>query len=87
MDLEQKRSMTIAKILNSLPAKFDHLRTAWYAVPRAEQNIERLTDHLVNKELLVKLKQSGENNNITSGSAYEASSSKTRKRQTGNKDD
>lgn len=59
MDLEQKEPMVIAKILSSLPTKFDHVRTAWYAVPRIEQNIERLTDHLVNEESLLNLRSNG----------------------------
>lgn len=79
MKLEQKEPMIIAKILSSLPAKFDHVRTAWYAVPRAEQNIERLTDHLVNEESLMNLRVSGDIK-TASGTAYIASSSKTRSR-------
>lgn len=90
MDLEQKEPMIIAKILSSLPAKFDHVRTAWYAVPRAEQNIERFTDHLVNEESLINLRVSGGDNKTVSGAAYTASSSKMRGRnhnKGSNKDD
>lgn len=85
-----ERTVVIAKILSSLPAKFDHVRTAWYAVPRAEQNIERLTDHLVNEESLINLRVSGGDNKTVSRAAYTASSSKMRGRnhnKGSNKDD
>lgn len=87
--LEQKEPMIITKILSSLPAKFDHVRTAWYAVPRSEQNIERLTDHLVNEESLINLRTSGDNK-TASEAAYMASNGKTRGRnhnKGSNKDD
>lgn len=56
MDLEQKTPVVISKILGSLPARYDNIRTAWYTVPRANQTIERLTDHLVNEEALLNLR-------------------------------
>lgn len=90
MYFEQKEPMVISKILSSLPAKFDHVRKAWYAVPRAKQNIERLTDHLVNEESLINLRLSDGDNKTASGAAYTASSSKMRGRNNNkgsNKDD
>lgn len=56
MDLEQKDPMVIAKILGSLPARYDNIRTAWYTVPRTDQTIERLTDYLINEETLLNLR-------------------------------
>lgn len=53
MDLEQKDPVIISKIIGSLPAKFDNIRTAWYTVSKADQTIEKLTDHLVNEEALL----------------------------------
>ncbi|XP_036344154.1 uncharacterized protein LOC118753396 [Rhagoletis pomonella] len=70
MDMEQKQPMVIAKILSSLPSKYDHVRTAWYAVPRAEQNIERLTDHLVNEESLMNLRSAHHVEDDTVKTAY-----------------
>uniref|UniRef100_A0ABD2W292 CCHC-type domain-containing protein n=1 Tax=Trichogramma kaykai TaxID=54128 RepID=A0ABD2W292_9HYME len=52
MDMEQKEPVIIAKILSSIPEKYDNVRTAWYAVPRDKQTLEKLTDHLVNEEAL-----------------------------------
>ena len=45
-----------------------------------EQNIERLTDHLVNEESFINLRQSGGDNKTVVRAAYTASSSKTRGR-------
>ncbi|XP_017482813.1 PREDICTED: myoneurin-like [Rhagoletis zephyria] len=70
MDMEQKQPMVIAKMLSSLPSKYDHVRTAWYAVPRAEQNIERLTDHLVNEESLMNLRSAHHVEDDTVKTAY-----------------
>lgn len=39
----------IAKILSSLPSVFASVRTSWYSVPKAEQKVERLTNHLANE--------------------------------------
>ncbi|KMQ84486.1 copia protein [Lasius niger] len=61
MDLEQKDPVVIAKILGSLPARYDNIRTAWYTVPRTDQTIERLTDHLINEETLLNLRSRSEN--------------------------
>lgn len=53
MDMEQKSLVVIAKILSSLPAKYDNVRTAWYAVAKDKQTLETFTDHLVNEESLL----------------------------------
>lgn len=55
MNMEQKELVVITKIL-SLPSKYDNVRTAWYAVPRTEQTVEKLTDHLVNEESLLNMR-------------------------------
>ncbi|KAL7288383.1 hypothetical protein TKK_0017712 [Trichogramma kaykai] len=52
MDMEQKEPVIIAKILSSIPEKYDNVRTAWYAVPRDKQTLEKLTDHLLNYLML-----------------------------------
>ena len=57
LDLEQKEPMIIAKILDSLPEKYDHVRTAWYAVAKADRSVEKLSDHLVNEETLITMRQ------------------------------
>lgn len=56
MNMEQQQPVVIAKILSSLPAKYDNVRTAWYAVRKVDQTIEKLTDHLVNEEALQNLR-------------------------------
>lgn len=61
MDLKQKEQMIIAKIVGSLPSKFDNVRTAWYAVPKAEQTVDKLKDHLVNEEALLTSRSKEEN--------------------------
>lgn len=53
MDLEQKEPVIIAKILSGLSPQFDNVRTAWYAVPKQDQTVDRLTDHLVNEEAIL----------------------------------
>ncbi|XP_076303597.1 uncharacterized protein LOC143221871 [Lasioglossum baleicum] len=53
MDLEQKEPVIIAKILSGLSPQFDNVRTAWYAVPKRDQTVDRLTDHLVNEEAIL----------------------------------
>lgn len=78
MNLEQKEPMVIAKILSSLSVKYDNVRSAWYAVPRAEQNIERLTDHLVNEESLLKLRSLSVGDMSPPGAAYAICSDKDR---------
>lgn len=45
--------MVIAKILSSLPERFDNVRTAWYAIPQALQTLDKLNEHLVNEEALL----------------------------------
>lgn len=75
MQLEQKEPMVIAKILSSLPVRFDHVRTAWYAVPRESQKLERLTEHLVNEESLMKLR-SNEKLDNTANAVYSVSKGK-----------
>ena len=69
--VEQKESMVIAKILSGLTERFDDVRTAWYAVPSSAQSLEKLTEHLVNEEMLTNLRsaQNPQNNNSTK-SAY-----------------
>lgn len=76
LELEQKPQMITAKILSSLPVKFDHVRTAWYAVPRESQTIERLTEHLVNEESLMNLRATERKEDITNA-VYSLSKAKT----------
>ena len=76
IDLEQKGAIVIAKILSSMPSKYYHVRTAWYDVPRNEQNLERLTDHLVNEELLFNSRTADTNDNNTSKSTFIISTQK-----------
>lgn len=73
MNLEQKEQMIISKILCSLPSKYDHVRTAWYAVPRSDQNIDKLTDHLVNEERLLNLRSAEISDNKINKTAFTAS--------------
>ena len=54
MDMEPKDPF-IAKILSSLPERYDNTRTACYAVPRDQQTLEKLTDHMVNEETLLNM--------------------------------
>ncbi|KAJ8980835.1 hypothetical protein NQ317_018415 [Molorchus minor] len=55
--MEDDENMTdyIAKVtsLTQRLKDMDMEQTAWYAVPKSEQNIEKLTDHLVNEEALL----------------------------------
>lgn len=75
MDLEQKQPMIIAKVMGSLPQRYDHVGTAWYTVPKNEQTMDRLTDHLVNEEALLNMR-TGEGN----GAGSEALSARGGKR-------
>lgn len=59
-------SSVIGKVLSSLPIKFDHLRSPWYAEPRDQQSIEQLTGHLVNEENLMSSPINGKDNNKNS---------------------
>ena len=61
MQMEQNETVVIAKILSSLPEKFDNVRTAWYAVPRDQQKLDKLTDHLVNEESLLNMRSQNVN--------------------------
>lgn len=55
MDMEQEEAVVIAKIISSLPEKYDNVRTARYAVPRKDQILDKLTDHLINEESLLNM--------------------------------
>lgn len=46
--------LVIAKILASLPPVFDSVRTSWYSVPKAEQSVEKLANHLSNEVAVLK---------------------------------
>lgn len=63
MDLEQKDPVIIAKIIGSLPEKYDNIRTVWYTVPKVDQTIERLTYHLINEEALLNARSQSNNQN------------------------
>ncbi|KAG5318606.1 POLX protein, partial [Pseudoatta argentina] len=78
MDMEQKTQVIIAKVLGSLPVKFDHVRTAWYAVPSNMQTIEKLTDHLVNEEILLNSRMSTNGNNKNADAAFLARSKRNK---------
>ncbi|OXU17692.1 hypothetical protein TSAR_009755 [Trichomalopsis sarcophagae] len=73
IDMEQKEEVVIAKIISSLPEKYDNVRTAWYAVPRIDQKLEKLTDHLVNEESLLNIRE--RRNDVTPSSEQEAKNS------------
>lgn len=60
LELEQKEPVIIAKILGSLPSAFDSIRAAWYAVPKADQTYDKLTEHLISEEALMKLRAGSE---------------------------
>jgi len=79
MNLEQKEPVVIAKIIGSLPSKYNHVRTAWYAVPRNEQTIDKLTDHLINEESILSVGTTLED---ASSEAYTARGSKFRLKKT-----
>lgn len=53
--MEQKEPVVIAKILSSLPEKFDNV--AWYAIPQALQTLDKLNEHLVNEEALLDMRK------------------------------
>lgn len=53
--IEQKEPVIIAKIMSSLLEKYDNICTAWYAVPRGEQRLDKLTAHLINEEALLNI--------------------------------
>lgn len=57
MRMEQKEPVVIAKILASLPEKYDNVRTAWYTVPRENQRLDKLTDHLINEEAMLNMRK------------------------------
>lgn len=53
MNMKQPDAVIIAKIISSLPSRYDGARTAWHAVPKAEQSTEKLTEFLVNEESML----------------------------------
>lgn len=60
LGMEQKEPVIIAKILGSLSSVFDNIRATWYAEPKAEQTYNKLAEHLVSEEALMKLRVNGE---------------------------
>lgn len=70
INIEQKEPMVIAKILSSLPSKYDHVRSSWYAVPKDSQKVETLTELLVNEESLINMRMVGTQKADISKTAY-----------------
>ena len=58
-------SMIMTKILNTLPAAYNHLESAWDSIPKAERMRDNLMSRLLTEKLRMQLAECGESSSST----------------------